>query len=312
MWFLLPSAALAAGFYHPDDVMGRSARFAEAAETFGPIYAEAERWTRGHAEALVRYEEALDLLGDRAPAEERERLRSLRVAFGEELAVQRGYFAGLSDTFEVAFEEALERAVTGRADLVVCRARRPVGRPLPGLPVRTRSNPECEGEDHNGALATAVDRDPQLERRLRSALASAPPAPRVLAEARPPVGTGDRTVRVGAFVREAAGEDLRRIRHEDEAARVPFEAAVEQGADLSALRSEARAVTERTAEDRASLAAPLLATAEEVFARWERKGEPATAWCPNPPLLGGCTVADATPELLPRLLDDRRMRKRIR
>ncbi len=76
--FLVATVALADSFYHPNDIAAESRIFEEASRrSQGPMEAAGNAATR-LADALTRYEEALDLLGSRASEEERERLTGLR------------------------------------------------------------------------------------------------------------------------------------------------------------------------------------------------------------------------------------------
>ncbi len=108
------------------------------------------------------------------------------------------------------------------------------------------------------------------------------------------------------FLRPLVTDELKRIDRADEDARIPMEAAIEEGAykeELAELVEEGRAITAATAAARAELAEPIL---EPAAKRWSklRKGEPMPTWCANPANLGGCAGDDLTGELKTRLEDD--------
>ncbi|MBW2256109.1 MAG: hypothetical protein JRI25_16130 [Deltaproteobacteria bacterium] len=280
-------AALAApGHYSPAEVTENSKLFLEAAETAGAIFRDREDKSGAVATALLEYEEALDLLGGRAPPEERDRLKKIREHYQREHAVVQAFVSVVSDDFEATFEDALRRAVGDLGSgAVECTSRIPVGRQLPGLPLRMQDNPECVGEDLNVALARTLDADPRLQATVEGILSIAWP--------------------------DIAAD----IRRHDEDQRLPFHVAIEGEAPAEELRSlldDARRVSEQTAAARADRARPILSAAEERLEKWHRKGEPATAWCTNPPLLGGCAIPDATADLVPRLAADRKLQKAAR
>ncbi|MBW1879664.1 MAG: hypothetical protein JRJ84_14985 [Deltaproteobacteria bacterium] len=310
-------AALAApGHYSPAEVTENSKLFLEAAETAGAIFRDREDKSGAVATALLEYEEALDLLGGRAPPEERDRLKKIREHYQREHAVVQAFVSVVSDDFEATFEDALRRAVGDLGSgAVECTSRIPVGRQLPGLPLRMQDNPECVGEDLNVALARTLDADPRLQATVEGILSIAWPDIAIPTDSKPPIGAGDRALSLRTLVVTIAGDDLADIRRHDEDQRLPFHVAIEGEAPAEELRSlldDARRVSEQTAAARADRARPILSAAEERLEKWHRKGEPATAWCTNPPLLGGCAIPDATADLVPRLAADRKLQKAAR
>jgi len=311
---LVLQAALAApAHYDPAEVTGNSRLFARAAETAGTTFRDREVKSEAVAAALLEYEEALDLLGGRAPDGERARLGEIRERFQREHAVVQAFVSAVSDDFETAFEQSLARAVAdGHDGAVECAAKIPVGHRLPGLPPRTEDNPACVGEDLNELLATQLDADPTLQATVEAILSIDWPDITVPTNPQPPIGAGERALLVRSVVEALAGDVLADIRRHDEDQRLTFQAAIEEGAPPETLRSlldDARRVSEQTAAARAACAGPILSAAEARMERWHRRGEPQTAWCANPPLLGGCTIPDATADLLPRLTADRSLQK---
>ena len=152
---LFLSSALAGGTYHPDDIAALSQAFARAAEA-APLYEEAEAASRMVASSLATYQQSLDLLGERAPAAERERLEGLWTAYGREQAELQSFAGALMEDFDTVFTAAMERAAGAHPDAVMCeRSIRKAG--LPGMPGREEANPGCQGEDLSPTIAAAMD-----------------------------------------------------------------------------------------------------------------------------------------------------------
>lgn len=291
-----------AGFYHPQDVASESRMFASVSEGMAEQASEAQRETRALALALRDYEEALDLLGDAAPPEERARLQALERQYHRELAVLQAAVDEKVAGFDQAFGSALARALRGHPGAERCARQVAAGPAIPGLGARTERNPACRGDDLNARLAAVMDEDSTLFLELNQVTGPLPTFS-LPVEAMP---SGERWIGVAPFFQAAAGDALRAIRQADEEARLPIEAAIEQGATeeaLRALRPEARAIDEQTADRRAELAAPVLERAAEVFT----KRAPGSSWCAQPARLGGCTGTDATRSLAGMLRDDRKL-----
>lgn len=303
--------AAAGGYYHPADVAQASATYARAAESAAGQYdghaAAAERV----AAALAQYEEALDLLGAAAPAGERDRLQELTLTFNREFAALQSFANYMVEDFDNVFVGAMERAVAG-LDASQCEGQIPVGPAMPGIPQRYQANPECQGDDLNATIAGKMDADAELTKAIDEIVSIEWPAITQASDAQAVVGSGDRYVHVGALLHASSADALRQILREDEDARLDFQAAIEMGADKEERRSlvsQAEAVTAATAGKRASLAGPVLEAADAALEKLAKKGEPATGWCANPSVLGGCSGTDGTGQLVPVLLDDKKVRK---
>ncbi len=316
MWsiaMLLSSALGAEGHYHPADVVAASTRFAEAQETSAQHFDASTERAGALAAALNRYEEALDLLGDRAPAADRERHPAIERAYTREMASLQAFVDVQVDDWYDSFGAALGRALASMEGVEECRSAPAGGGITDGglrLPGRASLTQDCAGPDRNAELAAAIDSDAVLSAIVDEVGARAWPSLSVDISPSAPVGLGERYVDLGRFFHAAAAPSLADIDRRDSAARVDFAVAIDGGAskeELASMRDEAAAITAATADARASLARPLLSAAEGALARWEKKGEPPTAWCPNPELLGGCAGTDVTDELLPRLLEDRKV-----
>jgi hypothetical protein len=307
--FLAAVALAGPGYYHPDDLAQQSTVYARAGAS-ADAFAAHERTAEQLSAALHDYELSLDLLGDRAPAAERTRYDELEKSYNRQFAVLQSFTNTMVDDFDGAFMGALGRALKSHPDAVECAAQIATGPAIPGIGGRTKPNPDCKGDDLNAALAKAMDADPQLTKDVDGILARAWPELALPAAPQAPVGTGTRWASPSTLVRKGAPDALKAIDRTDDAARVDLEAAVESGVSPSEreeLVKRAQAITAATAASRAALGAPILAAADAALAKWTKKGEPASAWCANPTILGGCTGEDATADLVERLLADKKV-----
>jgi hypothetical protein len=313
MWTWLVATALAApvGFWHPDDLAPRSELFVSSSERLQQPFEDRSGQAESLANALREYREGLDLLGDRAPAAERDRLEALEKEFQRQHAVLQDFADRLVADYDQAFTTAVERAVKAKGEVVECQATIRSGPALPGVPSREQKNPDCQGEDLNAALAATVDADAALKAAVEEVLARPWPELGLASEAQAPVGGGERWIAVRDLLLAGARPKLQQIEAADDEARMKIDAAIEGGAtveELKALEPEAERIEQETAAKRAALAAPVLAAAEGRMAKkWA--GEPATGWCANPVALGGCTGEDASRVLVARLLEDKKVAK---
>lgn len=304
-WLVALGTAHAGAFYHPADVSAASARFAEAQQTAGTAFQARQERSDALAAALVHYETAIDLLGDRDVAAHRTRHTTLRTAFGRQQAVLRATASDFLDAFDAAFSDALARALDGR-DAEVCQPDAGGLRMGPRFARGERTT--CEGDDLNAELATAIDADPALGRDLEALLAMAWPAFDLPTEAVAAVGDGAATLDpLGTLqTSDSARAALTAIDRADDDARLPLQAAIEEGiteADVPTLKAQAASITAATAASRAALASPVLDTIEATAAKLDKKGAaPTVAWCPQPEIFGGCTPepvdADCTETIL--------------
>lgn len=293
-----------AGFYHPADVARSSVAFATASEQSASAASDAQAKSRAYADALRRFEEGLDLLGDAEPAGQRERLDALVKQYNRDFATVQAFADAMVTDFDGAFGRALERGLAAFPGAVRCEGQIPEGPKLPGMRQRTKPNPECQGDDLNARLAAAMDKDAVLANDLAEVLGRQWPKLDLPVEPVATVG-GERWVVVSDFFRAGMGDALRGIDRMDEEARLPFESAIEQGAgkeELRAMAEAAKAVDAETRRKRATAAAPVRERADLVLA----KQAPAGGWCAQPELLGGCT-GQADPGLAKLLLADKKV-----
>jgi hypothetical protein len=292
---LLLTAFAADGYYHPAEVSAASSAFARAQQVAGTAFEDRSETSQALAAALRNYEEALDLLGDRAPAAERARLEAVEQQYNRDYAVLSAFAQEQLDTLDAAFSEALTRAI-GDRDVEVCRPATASTGPRMSPRFGAPSGPEsCDGTDLNASLAKTMDADPALAAALDGLLAAEWPTFTVDKAAVPGVGTGELThaVPVRAWMFRLAPDGLKAIELADEEERLVFQAAIEEGAsqaELQEMVGAAKALDAKTAARRAELAAPVLSATEKMVGKWAKKNGAVVGWCAQPALLGGCTV----------------------
>ncbi len=311
MLTLIVAAALAAT-WHPSDIAGLSNQFNRLSARQADVFEARNRTAAALSVALRDYRTALDTLGARAPAAERERLLGLEEAYNVQFLTLQAYADGAVQDTEDVFLAALERATkaAGISEPPCEKSRPRGGRHLPGMPVHLEPNPDCVGEDANPGLAARIDADAVLTAFVDAALVVEWPA-LGLSDVEPvkPIGEGTRTISVIAVLRAVVAKALTAVDKADDLARSQAGLDLATLEEAAAMLDTAKAITARTAAARAALADPLLREVDKVFARWEKAGEPKTVWCANPVLLGGCTGEDDSSALLPRLLGDKKVAK---
>lgn len=310
---VLALPAFAGGFYHPDDVAAASTRFAEAQTQLMAPLDERQGAARTLSAALREYREGLDLLGDRAPAEQIRRLQEMETDYLRQFDRLQGFADTLVGDFDTAFTGSMERALASHEGAVECRAKVAVGPRVPGMASREQDNPACTGDNLNAAIAAALDADAELAGALPGIVGRTWPNLGLEPVAVDAVGNGQRFVSVRSLMVAGAADALRAIDRADDEARVPIDASLEDGADaaeLKALEAQGQAVAATTRARRAELAAPVLAAADAALAKWG-KSEGATAWCAQPKPLGACLGDDLSRELIDRLLADKKVAKAL-
>ena len=314
MWLIaLASSALAGptGYYHPFDLGQASDLFREASNSAVLGMETQTRKSILMSRSLQTYRQSLDLLGDRATDEERERLESLETEYNREFAVLQAFADTMIEDVQTEFEAAVSRAIaTLEATAVECEREIPDGPRVPGMRGRTKPNPDCKGEDLNAALASAIDADATLQVAVQEIASLTWPEITIPTTAIDPLG-GPRYLDVRDFFATGARDALAAIDRADDDARMVFEAAIEEGEDLTLHVEAAQKITAQTAASRAALAAPVLVALDGVLAKWVGKGEMPTGWCANPAALGGCTGDLAQADLSERLWAEKKVQKAL-
>jgi len=286
------SAQAQDGYYDTTSIAMASEVFTEA-NALQTQYAEVSGRSGAIATALNEYQTALDLLGPAAPEGQQEHLDDLARRFAREQATLQAFVDTLITDFDGTFTAAMERAIAAHDGTATeCEGRVAVGRQLPGMPARTEANPDCEGEDLNATLAAAMDADPELRPAVVSLMATPWPTLTVADAPQPPTG-GAVTVPVVPFANEVLSDTLRRIERAEDEARLPIDAALEDGTDdaeTARLREQVSRIEAQIAGLRHNAFAPVMAAAAKRFAKAEKKGGPEVGWCANPAFFGGCTV----------------------
>jgi hypothetical protein len=309
MWLLLVSPALAAapGHWHPTDLAPLSTRFAETSSKLQVVLEDRESTAKTLADALLEYEEALDLMGDRATVAERTRCDAMQEQFKDHRLELQTFAEHLVEDYDAAFRRAVAKAAgPGFADLQECPSKIATGPSLPGMPGASSPNPDCEGPDLNQTFAKAVDADPDLERDLAEVLSRNWPEIEIRSEPQPPVD-GTRWLMVRDLVVAVAKDTLTGIENSDSLARLDLaqRAAETDAAGLVGLRDELAKIETKTSDSRAALGGPILEAADGVLA----KKAPGTGWCANPRALGACTGDDAGADTLSTVAANKKVKK---
>ena len=309
IWF---ASALAAGFYHPNDVAAASETFGSAqSELLGPLETR-QKTARALSNALRSYREGLDALGA-APADQVSRLEALEADYHRQFDGLQTFADQLVGDFDAAFTDALGRALAAHPGAMECVAEVAVGPRVPGMGGRTQKNPNCKGSDLNATIAAAIDADPTLKAALPGIVGRPWPELGMAPEPQAVVGSGERYVHVQHLLEKGAGRSLRAIDRDDDDARMAIGAELEDGADaaeLKRLAATGEQIAAATAIKRAQLAAPILAAATKALDKAAKKSEP-TAWCVQPQALGGCVGTDVTSETVQMLLSDKGVAKAL-
>ncbi|TVQ87072.1 MAG: hypothetical protein EA397_19160 [Deltaproteobacteria bacterium] len=311
MILLLAAAALAepTGHAHPSEIAQHSALYTKAAESAGSTFQSLESKSEALATALRAYETSLDLLGNDAPAAERERLATLRTTFNRERSVLQSFATTLMEDFDQEFSQAMERVLPKGAQ--ICEPTVSAGASLPGVASRTQPNPDCEGPDLNQQTAAKMDADPSLQAAVEEMLSLDWPELSLEPASQDPIGA-QTWIQVYPLFSKLRGSALKSIDRADEEARLPFAAAIERGAsteELATMREDAKAISDKTARARAALAQPIL---EAIRARSGRKGLPELGFCANPELFGGCRGTQASPSQIDAILSDKKVQRTLR
>ncbi len=312
-WLIFCAQALAGGFYHPSDVAGSSAVYRNAAEGTGAAIQQLQDRAGSLSIGLRDYEEALDLLGDRADPSERERLKTLTIQYNRQFATAQAFAEVMAEDFDTEFTAAMDRALDAVGGGTLCVGMVPDGRGVPGMRQPMKPNPDCKGEDRNAQIADKMDKDKALATAVAEILALEWPQIQLdTAEPGTAAGTGDRYVQTSLFFEAVIPKTLKRIRLDDDTERLDIQAAIEDNASkeqLVAYREQARAISEATSAKRAAVASPILDAADTSAAKWQKKGQAPFAWCASPQSLGGCTGTDASTELVTQISADKRVTK---
>jgi hypothetical protein len=307
---LIAHNALASGFYHPNDVAAASQRFAEAqSQLMAPLEGRQQQ-ARELSNALRSYREGLDALGGQAPQAQREHLEQLEADYLRRFEALQRFADTLVDDFDAAFSASMERALAAHPGAAACVREVAVGPRVPGMAGRTQRNPECTGSDLNAAVAAAIDADEQLAAALPGVLGRPWPELSLPATPQAPVGGEGRYLHVQALLTAGAGAALRAIDRDDDDERMAIEARLEDGADaaeVAQLQKMGEQIAASTASKRAALAHPILEASNKALAK---RGEPV-GWCVQPERLGGCVGDDASAELVPALLADKKVAKAL-
>ncbi len=289
-------------FYHPDDVAGKSAKFAAASEVVGPKFEAGEKQVGQLGRSVGRLELGVALLGDLGTPEAATFAQATRRQLtGQYLRLQR-HVELIQDDFSNVFGLALERAlvtVAAGKDVEEC-----AGSGIAAMMHRS----DCSGQDLNAPLAAAMDADAQLGKELADILALEWPTVALASSPQPvvPVTGADRWVSLWA-VAEAFAQT--RLSERETLLEATLEGLGEslEARDPTAMKAASAA---RETYDQA-LGADGKAMRDAVTSTLSKqKSAPASwGWCVNPKTLGGCPGEDVTASVLDLLRADKKFSK---
>jgi hypothetical protein len=291
-----PANADTVGYCHPADIASMNTEYTRASNVSSVAFSQAQERTSAMSHALSQYAEAIDLFGENTPQLNRDREKALRVTFNREYAQLSAFANTMMDDFDQTFLLALDRNIASIGGKVeTCEGQIPVGRALPGMPTRFKTNPSCVGDDLNSKISVALV------------------WPTISIDVTPAanIGEADEYLNLDTLIQTHFSSDLRLIAQEDDTARTPIMAKIEQGAtkeERQAMVAEAHAIDANTAAKRTALAAPIIRVIEAANKKRTKKGAPTVGWCLNPSLLGGCHGQDVTETLMPTLMAIKKVR----
>jgi hypothetical protein len=310
-----PANAATVGYCHPVDIASMNTEYTRASNVSSVAFSQAQEKTSAMSHALSQYAEAIDLFGQNTPQLNRDREKALRVTFNREYAQLSAFANTMMDDFDQTFLLALDRNIASIGGKIeVCEGQIPVGRTLPGMPTRFKTNPSCVGDDLNSRISAAMDQDKELIAAIDEIIALVWPTISIDVTPIANIGEADEYLNLDTIIQTHFSSDLREIAQEDDMARTPIMAKIEQGAtkeERQAMVTEAHAIDADTAAKRTALAAPVIQAIEAANKKRTKKGAPTVGWCLNPPLLGGCHGQDVTETLMPTLMAVKKVRKAL-
>ena len=309
------ASASPSGYYHPADIASMNTQYTRASDVASVAFSQAQEKTSAMSQALSQYAEAIDLYGTQTPSLHIDREKSLRTTFNREYAQLSIFSNAMLDDFDQTFLEALDRNITQLGlNVTVCEGQVPVGRALPGMPARFKKNEDCVGEDLNGKLSNAMDKDKRLITAIDEIIALVWPSITIDETPTANIGDADEYLNLHTIMQAHFSDDLRRISQEDDTARTPIMAKIEQGAskeERQGMVALAHEIDAATAKKRTDLAAPVIKAIENANHKRAKKGAATVGWCLNPLLLGGCQGTDMTEALMPTLLKTKKVKKAL-
>jgi hypothetical protein len=308
----LISSALAAppAHYDPDRVAAGSTVFRGFSEQAAPRFDALQSELSRASSTTAALDKGMLALGDRAPADQRERVTRVRRETAHGFLVAQAWVDTLQEDSATTFGTAMDRALAAQAsqfDLKECA--RPRGMAAMG-PGRRGPKPSCEGKDLNATISLALDADAVLAAEVQDilsvpwpGLSSAPAAQSVVAL----TGT-DAHVQMGALLDALAPGKFESLGKALGAQQAPLQAKLERDENVEANLQALQHLRSGYEQDVAALGARLLAAIEPTL---EKQGG-SLGICANPPALGGCRGEDLTTTLVPELAGNRKVQKRLR
>ena len=312
MIFILISSALAAppAHYDPDSVASGSTVFRGFSEQAGPRFDALQSELSRTSSATAALDKGMLALGERAPADQRERVTRIRRETAHGFLVAQAWVDTLQDDSTTTFGAAMDRALaTQKSQFDLKECTRPRGMAAMG-PGRQGPGASCEGEAISPTLSAALDADAVLAAEVQDilsvpwpSLSSAPEAQSVVAL----TGTAAH-VQMGALLNALAPGEFESLGKALGAQQAPLQAALESNENVEANLQSLQDLRSGYEKDVAALGTRLLAAIEPTLA----KQGGSIGICANPPSLGGCPGEDVSGTLPAELAENRKVQKRLR
>ena len=309
MFFLLMAVGFAQepAYYSPDGIAQSSQVFRKYSEGLAPRFERLQNSLGRAGAGLGQLEQAVLLLGDRAPESMMLYLEQSRKTANHAFLVAQEHVGLVEADSQEVFEKAMARAIQKHSEsrsLVECQS--PQGLMNFG-PSRGRS--ACEGSNLNREIAATMDQDEQLVQAVEEILGIDWPS--LDFEPRPmqavALNGGSTHIQINALAEAFVSEELARLSASLERDLVPVQAALESGEEAAKRTAieEAQSIREAYNQSVAELGGILFAALERGL-----KKQPVLL-CPNPPVFGGCPGEDVTRETVERLGSNRRFKRAL-
>lgn len=309
---LLVSSALAAppAHYDPDRVAAGSTVFRGFSEQAAPRFDDLQSELSRASSTTAALDKGMLALGDRAPADQRERVTRIRRETAHGFLVAQAWVDTLQEDSATTFGAAMDRALaTQKSQFDLKECTRPRGMAAMG-PARQGPRSSCEGEDVSTTISQALDADAGLAAEVQDILSVPWPGLSSTPEAQGVVAlTGTAAhVQMAALLDALAPGEFESLGKALGAQQAPLQARLEGNENVEANLQALQDLRSSYEQDVAALGARLLAAIEPTLA----KQGGSIGICANPPTLGGCPGEDVSETLLAELAENRKVQKRLR
>ena len=309
MIFLLMALGFAQepAYYSPDGIAQNSQVFRRYSEGLSPRFERLQNSLGRAGAGLSQLEQAVLLLGERAPESMLLYLEQSRKTANHAFLVAQEHVALVEKDSQAVFENAMARAIEKQSEgrsLVECQSSQGLMNFGP-----SRGRNACEGRNLNSEIASTMDQDEKLVEAVDEILGVEWPS--LEFEPRPmeavALNGGSAHVQVNALAGAFLSEEMAGLAASLERDLVPIQAALESGEEAVQRKAleEAQAIREGYNRSIAALGEQLFAALQKAL-----KKKPVLL-CPNPPAFGGCPGEDVTRETVESLQSNRRFKRAL-